>query len=110
MLAQVSNMESEQDQQVQIDLVYKNLADVQTQLFINSIESVQVPDGIVDEKEFIIEWVKNSDRALYAAIKKKLEENKEKWTIPQSKIKCTNCETEDSVTVNLDQSNFFVTA
>ena len=110
MLAQVGTMASEQDQQVQVDLVYKNLADVQTQLFINSIESVQVPDGVVDQKEFIIEWVKNSDRALYAAIKKKLEENKETWTMPQSQIKCTSCETEDSVTVNLDQSNFFVTA
>ena len=93
MLAQVGTMASEQDQQVQVDLVYKNLADVQTQLFINSIESVQVPDGVVDQKEFIIEWVKNSDRALYAAIKKKLEENKETWTMPQSQIKCTNCET-----------------
>jgi hypothetical protein len=110
MLAQVSTMESEQDQQVQVDLVYKNLADVQTQLFINSIDSVQVPDGIVNEKEFIVEWVKNSDRALYAAIKKKLEENKEKWTMPKSQIKCATCGTEDSVTVNLDQSNFFVTA
>ena len=57
MLAQVSTMTDEQDQQVQVDLVYKNLADVQTQLFINSIDSVQVPDGIVNEKEFIIEAI-----------------------------------------------------
>jgi hypothetical protein len=47
---------------------------------------------------------------LYAAIKKKLEENKEKWQLPRTKIKCDSCGTEDSVAVNLDQSNFFVTA
>jgi hypothetical protein len=108
MLRQVQDMASEEDQQKQVDLVYKNLADIQTQLFIKSIESVQIPEGVVDQVDFISDWVKNSDRILYEKIKEKLESNKNKWQTPPQPVKCSACGTEDTVTVNLDQSNFFV--
>ena len=108
MLRQVQDMANEEDQQKQVDLVYKNLADIQTQLFIKSIESVQIPEGVVDQVDFISDWVKNSDRILYEKIKEKLESNKNKWQTPPQPVKCSACGTEDTVTVNLDQSNFFV--
>jgi hypothetical protein len=108
MLRQVQDIASEEDQQKQVDLVYKNLADIQTQLFIKSIESVQIPEGVVDQVDFISDWVKNSDRILYEKIKEKLESNKAKWQTPPQPVKCSACGTEDTVTVNLDQSNFFV--
>jgi len=108
MLRQVQDMPSEEDQQKQVDLVYKNLADIQTQLFIKSIESVQIPEGVVDQVDFISDWVKNSDRLLYEKIKEKLESNKNKWQTPPQPVKCSACGTEDTISVNLDQSNFFV--
>lgn len=108
MVDQLNQLENEEEKQSQLTLVYKNLADLQTQLFISSIDSVQIPEGIVNQKEFIAEWVKNSDRVLYAKIKEKLEDTKAKWQNPSQKIQCTECGTENNVEVELDQSNFFV--
>jgi hypothetical protein len=110
MLVQLNLVENEEEKQRQIDAVYKKLAELQTDLFINSIESVQIPEGIVDEKDWIAEWVKNSERELYAKIKEKLEANKKEWEVPKQKVTCGNCGTEDSFEITLDQANFFVRA
>jgi hypothetical protein len=52
--------------------------------------------------------MRNSDRETYKIVKNKLEENKEVWNIPSQLVKCSNCGTENSVTVSMDQSSFFV--
>lgn len=108
MLLQAKDIEDEQVKQEQIDLVYRTLADVQTGIFIKSIETVQIPEGIVDEKDWIAEWVKNSERDLFDQIKKKLEENKRQWELPKQPVKCVSCGAEDQIEVELDQANFFV--
>lgn len=107
-LVQLRDLEDEKIRQEQVDLVYKTLAEVQAGIFINSIETVQIPEGIVDEKEWIADWVKNSDRELFEQIKTKLEENKKVWELPKQTVKCTACGSENSLEVELDQSNFFV--
>ena len=50
----------------------------------------------------------NSDKETYKLVKTKLEENKEVWNIPSTPVKCANCEAENTVTVSMDQSSFFV--
>lgn len=107
-LIMLRDITDEKVRQEQIDLVYKTLADVQAGIFINSIETVQIPEGIVDEKEWISEWVKNSDRELFEQIKAKLEENKKRWDLPKQPVKCASCGTADEIEVELDQANFFV--
>lgn len=99
---------SEEDQQKQVDKVYKDLSELQLQLFLTIIDQVQIPDMSVTEKPFIEEWLRNSDRVTYAEIKKKLEENKDVWNTPPQNVKCSNCGSENKIQVTLDQSNFFV--
>lgn len=96
------------EQQQQIDQLYKSLSELQLQLFLTAIESVQVENEVVTEKAFIEEWLKNTDRESYQMIKKKLEENKEVWDMPPQKVICGNCSSENDVVVTLDQSSFFV--
>lgn len=107
-LVQLKDVEDEKVKQEQIDQVYRTLANVQLNIFLNSIETVQIPEGIVDEKEWIAEWVKNSDRELFEHIKSKLEENKKRWDLPTQPVKCDSCGAESQLEVELDQSNFFV--
>lgn len=109
-LYQLENITDEKERQLQVDAVYKNLADLQTKMFIDSIESVQIPDGVVNQQEFILEWITNSDRELFNKIKTKLEENKAKWENPPQQTKCSECGHEETFNVTLDQSNFFVNA
>ena len=97
----------EADQQEHINNIYRRLADIQVQLFMLSIASVATPDGVVEDPEMIRDWLQNSDKSMYATIKEHLEKNKETWSIPRQHMQCSECGTEDSFEIALDQSNFF---
>lgn len=99
---------SEDAQQEHLSSIYKKLAEIQVELFMLSIESVQTPDTLVTDKEMIKEWLQNADKAVYAIIKKHLEKNKEEWAVPKQHVKCGECSHEDDFTVSIDQTNFFV--
>lgn len=105
-LYQSADLKEEEKQQA-IDQIYKDLSELQLQLFLTAIESVQVDGQTVTEKQYIEEWMRNADRETYKMVKTKLEENKEAWNIPSQPVKCANCGTENTVTVTLDQANFF---
>lgn len=106
-LYQTENLE-EKERQNKIDEIYQSLSELQLQLFLTTIEQIQTTEGIVTEKRFIEEWLRNTDRSIYNLIKEKLEQNKETWSSPKQNIQCANCKTTDQVQVVLDQSNFFV--
>ena len=99
---------NEEDKQQTIDKIYKDLSELQLQLFLTAIESVQVEGQTVTDKKHIEEWLRNADRETYKLVKTKLEENKEVWNIPSTPVKCANCGTENTITVSMDQSSFFV--
>lgn len=106
MLFQTADL-SEDERQKTVDKIYNDLSDLQLQLFLTSIDAVELPDMNVDNKSFIEDWLRNCDREIYSLIKKKLEENKEVWTIPKQAVMCSNCKHEDGVQLVLDQSTFF---
>ncbi len=106
-LMQVSELSDDQKQK-QIDQIYNSLSELQLQLFLTSIENVQVEGMSVTEKAHIEEWLRNSERDAYKQIKAKLEENKDIWNIPSQEVKCGNCNAENQVIITMDQSNFFV--
>lgn len=111
MLYQLSTADetmAEETKQKYIEDIYIKLADVQANLIISSIESIRLPDIVVDDREFIKEWVVNTNRDHYVLIKNKLEENKNIWNMPRHDVKCTECSTEDKIEVVMDQSSFFV--
>lgn len=97
----------EDESKPHIEEIYKNLANLELSLFLDSIESVNAGGVVVTDKKDIEEWLKNSDREVSNTIKKELEKNKEKWEIPAQKVLCTECNAENDVNIILDQSNFF---
>lgn len=99
---------TDDNRQQQVDQIYKNLSELQLQLFLTAIESVQIEGIIVTEKAHIEEWLRNTERETYKLIKNKLEENKEAWGIPTQPVLCSSCNSENSITISLDQANFFV--
>jgi hypothetical protein len=107
MLYQLSDTNEEQKQK-QIDQIYKDLSELQLQLFLTAIESVQAEGTTVSEKQFIEDWLRNTERDTYKSIKEKLEQNKEVWSMPEQPVQCANCGAENSLVVAIDQSNFFV--
>ena len=106
-LAQIQRLESEDEQTGMFKELFEELRIAQNDLYLNSIESVEVNNTVVTEKEFISEWLVNSDKATFDMIKDHIEKNKTAWALPTYPVKCTNCNTEASVYVELDQTNFF---
>ncbi len=107
MLFQISDT-NEEEKQKQIDKIYKDLSELQLQLFLTAIESVQAEGVSVTEKPFIEDWLRNTERDTYKVIKEKLEQNKEAWSMPEQPVKCADCGAENALVVSIDQSNFFV--
>lgn len=107
MLYQTLELDDDKKQE-QMDAIYNQLAELQLEIYLMSIEAVTVPSGPVVDKNMIREWLQNAEREVYQQIKDKLEANKEVWSIPKQHVTCSNCGTEDDIQVTMDQSNFFV--
>jgi hypothetical protein len=106
MLFQSSDMTEEQ-QQEHLNGIYQKLAELQVELFMLSIASVTTPEGVVEDRDQIREWLRNTERPIYNTIKEQLEKNKAAWTIPKQPVTCSECGTPDTFEITMDQSNFF---
>jgi hypothetical protein len=107
-LSQAEKIEDKEEQQKNINELWRELAESQHNLYLSSIESVEVNGQLVVEKNFINEWLANCDKSVLDAIKTQMETNKTVWQMPMFPVKCGECEAEIDLTVDLDQSNFFV--
>lgn len=107
MLSQLTKVEDDVEKQRYLDEIYQNLATIQVNVFITSIESIETPEGTVTDSNFIREWLSNTINENYNKIKEKLDQDKNNWKIKPFDVKCTNCGTPDSIEISMDQSNFF---
>jgi hypothetical protein len=108
MLYQITEATTEEDKQKYIDDIYNRLAEIQVDVFLASIESIHTETEIVSDREFIKEWLTNAASQHYKKIKDRLDTLKKDWAIPPMTVICNECQTENSLEVILDQSNFFV--
>lgn len=105
-LMQIADL-SVEDQQKTLDEIYKDLADLQLDFFLSSIESVQLTDETIVDKQLISDWLKNSERDLFSTLKEKIESNKDQWQIPPQPTVCGSCNHKSNLEILLDQSSFF---
>lgn len=107
LIAAAQNFDDPENQKI-VNESYREIADLQNQMFLKSIESVTAPDTIVTDQKFIEEWVKNSESDLFDGIRKLIDDNKKIWKIPSVGVQCSNCGTSAELEVTMDQANFFV--
>lgn len=106
-LGQLYSINDVEQRQQQLDIIYNQIANIQVNVFLSSIESVRMGDISVTDRDHISEWISNCDRHIYEKVKHHLEVQKERWTMPSQTVVCNNCETTDTVEILLDQSHFF---
>jgi hypothetical protein len=87
--------------------LYSDLAALQLDLFLTSIESVKIGSEAVTDKQLIGQWLENSEREVFQTIKTLFEKNKNEWTLPEQKVQCSACQSNNEISIVLDQSNFF---
>jgi hypothetical protein len=87
--------------------LFGQLAELQNEIFTEGIEHVTVDNAVVNEKEYIREWLANCDRDAYEDIKTTILKNQEKYSSPEHDVECSNCGKAAKLTIDLDQASFF---
>jgi len=106
-ISQVDTIKDESERQSTINRLFRELAEVRTALYILCVESVEIGTQTVTERSYIQEWMNNCDKDIFDAITNHIEKNREDWRIPAYKVKCSSCDWDTELRVELDQSNFF---
>jgi len=107
---QATDIADQVEQQNTINKLWEELAKIQLNLNITSIDSVQTPEQTVTERVFIEEWLSNCEKEVTGKIAEVVGINKTNWTIPTYPVACGNpeCKHETNLAIELDSSNFFV--
>jgi len=106
-LTQTDFIEDKDQQQKIINEIFKELSEIQTEIYIASVDSVQTGNTVVTEQEYIAEWLRNCDKTIFDTIKAQIDKNQIKWAMPTFPTKCQNCGADNNISLDLDQSNFF---
>jgi hypothetical protein len=106
-LSQAEFVEDATEQQKLINGIFKELSEIQTELYIASVESVQTGSTVVTERDFITEFLSNCDKSVFDKIKESIEKNQKTWQMPLFPAKCEECSSENKISIDLDQSSFF---
>jgi hypothetical protein len=106
-LAQIEVLEDDELRKTQLTELFKELGQIQNDVFMSCVESVEANGQLVTEHVYIDEWLANCDRIVFDKINKKIEENILAWIAPKYNATCGSCKKELQLGLELDQSNFF---
>jgi hypothetical protein len=106
-LQQILTIEDQEVQATMLAEMYQQLTGIQHKGIYFQIASVDTGNTVVEEREFITEWLENCDKEILDAIKQKVEENRLAWEIPRLTVSCASCGAENKAIITMDQSSFF---
>jgi len=109
-IGQTDNITDPVERQKVINRLFTEIADLQNEIYMNSVESVETPTTVVTEREFIKEWLVNCEKSIYDKIKEASFNLRVKWDIPTYPVECDSCQTKINLSIDLDPSNFFARA
>jgi hypothetical protein len=107
-LSQVEAVENDEQKRKLIVDLFKEMGAVQHSIFIDCVESVEVDNKVVTERPWLKEWLDNCDKSIFDSIKAQIEKNQAVWAIPVFSVDCVECHKPIAISVDLDQSSFFV--
>jgi hypothetical protein len=102
--------EQEEEQKKLLAGLFEKVTVIQNDLLMQQLESVESPEGVTNQRQFIQEWLNNCDKSVFDAIKAKVEENRKRWELPAVQVVCDSCKSDNLLFVNMDQSSFFASA
>lgn len=109
---QANDLADDAEKQKTLNILWETLAKLQLELNANSVESIETSSATVTERGYILEFLANADKELITAISNLVDKNRADWQVPTFPVACTNeaCKTETNLSVELDNSSFFVSA
>jgi hypothetical protein len=103
-------LEKEENEAVRAEKTQEALrfiTEVTMRILSNTVTHVKTPNVFVEEKEYILDFLKNCDRETYIAIRDYNASLKAQTEIKPLKIKCIHCQHEYEQQFTLNTSDFF---
>ena len=85
----------------------RELTILSTNTIAETIQSITTSSAVVDNKEYITEFLKNCDISTYEAIRKQVVELRERSDLKPLKMKCSHCSHEYQQPLAFNVSDFF---
>lgn len=85
----------------------KQLNDLTMLLVSESIDNITTPSFVVNEKEYILDFLQNCDRNSFVKLKEHTIKLREDAQLKPLAVKCIHCEHEYNQTIALNVSDFF---
>lgn len=110
----VNNDKIDEDEKLkQFNTTFNKLRDITLGMVINSVVSIQVGDDVVTDRNHIVEFLENTDKAFFKALSDHIEVQKKEFTVPPMTVRSTEEQIEEGapetfeVPIVFDQSSFF---
>jgi hypothetical protein len=103
-------LEKEENEAVRAEKTQEALrfiTDITMRILSQTITHIRTPDAFVEEKEYILDFLKNCDRETYIAIRDYNANLKAQTEIKPLRIKCIHCQHEYEQPFTLNTSDFF---
>lgn len=107
----VNNLEKitdEKEKYNKTSLTMQKLQDVTMKLISNTIESINTPNDLVTNPEYILDFISNTDKKTYELIRDFSIQLRNTSEIKPLQIKCVNCSNEYDQKLTLNVTDFFV--
>jgi len=105
--AQIETVEDQEERErISIEAL-KKITDLTMELLSSAIESIETPNTSVDERAFILDFLMNCDRKLYAQLRDKSGELKASTEIQPVDVTCPSCSNKYKEPVNINPVDFF---
>lgn len=108
LLEMVPNADLPEEQKIQmINNAFVKLGELNLNSIADSISLIKAGDDVVDNKEFILEFIKNADRKVFNQIREYFVNLRAGAGIKPISIKCRDCSHEYQTPFTLDVASFF---
>jgi bacterioferritin-associated ferredoxin/predicted DNA binding CopG/RHH family protein len=105
--AQVDNIEDDELRNKTVKEALDKITNITMNLLSHSIEHIKTPTSTVDDRAFILEFLRNCDKKIYTAIRDHSGKLREEAEIKPMPVKCTSCEHEYKQIITLNPTDFF---
>jgi len=107
MAAQLDSIENEDDRNKLMKESLQKVTDLTMDLLCNAIEYIQTPTLKVDQKDFILDFLRHCDRNVYVTIRDRSAELRQISEVKPMKITCGSCENQYEQAITLNPTDFF---
>jgi bacterioferritin-associated ferredoxin len=105
--AQIDSIENEEDRNKLMKDSLQQITDLTMDLLCQAIEYIQTPTIKVDQKDFILDFLRHCDRNVYVNIRDRSSELRQISEVKPMKITCGSCEHKYEQSITLNPTDFF---